>query len=825
MNRQTRSTTATLLCLLMLATGCKPSQPFFFGQNAHKNSSSHFSYYKDMATDIEYPDVHVKTLDEVHGAQAPLTLANDENFDVWDITLEEVTRIALANSQVIRELGGRISDGNSNIVNTSPETIKANPGGVTTTYDPGLVESGNGTASGSPLSGTGVEAALSEFDAILDSSITWQYNDRPQNFGLAGPAGDLFAPLFLQDIGVFTTGITKTTADGTTFDVRNNTNYDLNNNGSRIQPSDWFTELEVGFSRPLLQGAGTQYNRISGPQSFQQAVGGLPNQIDGVVISRIRTDITLADFEISVRDFMRDIEDAYWELNFSYRNLEAAKIGRDSALETWRRVNTLKRVGARDGDAANEAQARAQYFRFKAQVETALNTLFRVENRLRYMMGLTPTDKRLIRPVDEPTTALVRFDWCTVHAESLTRLAELRQQKWQVKRREMELIGARNHLLPRLDTTGRYRWVGAGDRLIDSSGDGPPPFDDGSNAWEVLTGGDFQEWELGVQFSMQLGMRRGLTGVRHFQQLLARERAVLQDMELEVSHNLTDAIRDVDLNYQLVQTNFNQRVAAETEVEAVEAGYEVGRNTFDLVLQAQQRRAQAESDYYRSLADYNRAIMRVHHRKGTLLEYNGVYLAEGPWPRKAYFDALRRARQRQASVKLNYKYTRPNVFSRGPHEQITGRANDYSTGTLPDPAAEPITPIEQMESKPQEPVIRLPQATEAEELETKTEITPEDLAVLPLSDTPLNEIQPVNYEQPVDQTKKNVFRDAVEQWQEENAKPLPLQPASPVAQPPATALPLPASNSNGLPYADQFEANRTPVGSAADAAIGYGAGR
>mgnify|MGYP006961823076 CR=1 FL=1 len=32
--------------------------------------------------------------------------------------------------------------------------------------------------------------------------------------------------------------------------------------------------------------------------------------------------------------------------------------------------------------------------------------------------------------------------------------------------------------------------------------------------------------------------------------------------------------------------------------------------------------------------------INVHFRKGSLLEYNGVYLAEGPWPAKAYFDAL-----------------------------------------------------------------------------------------------------------------------------------------------------------------------------------------
>jgi hypothetical protein len=179
-----------------------------------------------------------------------------------------------------------------------------------------------------------------------------------------------------------------------------------------------------------------------------------------------------------------------------------------------------------------------------------------------------------------------------------------------------------------------------------------------------------------------MGFRRALTAVRHHQILLARERAVLHDAELEISHQLADAVRDVDLNYGVAQTNFNRRVAAEDEVDAVETLYEVGQIVIDRVLDAQARQAEAESAYYRSLVDYNRAIMRLHFAKGSLLEFNGVYLAEGPWPGKAYFDALRRARQRDASLFLDYGWTRPDVISRGPVPQVSGA----STGAgLPGP--------------------------------------------------------------------------------------------------------------------------------------------
>jgi hypothetical protein len=70
--------------------------------------------------------------------------------------------------------------------------------------------------------------------------------------------------------------------------------------------------------------------------------------------------------------------------------------------------------------------------------------------------------------------------------------------------------------------------------------------------------------------------------------------------------------------------------------------------------------------------------MNVHYRKGSLLEFDGVYLAEGPWPGKAYFDAMRQARKRDAGLYLDYGYTRPDVFSRGPYPQGPAEPHDFS---------------------------------------------------------------------------------------------------------------------------------------------------
>ena len=91
---------------------------------------------------------------------------------------------------------------------------------------------------------------------------------------------------------------------------------------------------------------------------------------------------------------------------------------------------------------------------------------------------------------------------------------------------------------------------------------------------------------------------------------------------------------------------------------------------------------------------YAKSITEVHFRKGSILEYNNVYLAEGPWPCKAYTDAHDRARERDAGHYLNYGYSRPSVISRGPYDQFGGQIFGYDANVTPTPAEQVPLPAD-----------------------------------------------------------------------------------------------------------------------------------
>ena len=387
--------------------------------------------------------------------------------------------------------------------------------------------------------------------------------------------------------------------------------------------------------RPLWQGYGVEYNRIAGP-------GAIPGFNQGVLIARVNSDIALATFEVGVRNMVSDVEIAYWELYYAYRNLDTAVQGRDSSLKMWQKVASLYTNGLPGGDASSEAQAREQYFLFRSTAEQAQSQLYQIESKLRYMMGIAATDGRLIRPIDEPTTAKITFDWSQVATEAMARSPEIREARFRVKQRELELIAAKNYLLPRLDLVGTYRWLGMGNSLIDRGNSNIS-----GGALDNLGSGEFQDWNIEIQGSIPIGFRKQKDGVLNAELALERERAKLRETELEVSSQLQYALRDMDTNLVVSKTNFNRRLASQKVVEADLASYDTGQNGPEFLnnlLNAQRSLAQAESDYYRSVTNYAKSISQVHYRKGSLLEYNGVYLTEGPWPAKAYFDARRRAR-------------------------------------------------------------------------------------------------------------------------------------------------------------------------------------
>ena len=692
---------------VMLA-GCHPTQPHYLRDRAH------FAEYLQHAQQIEIPDLEIDPAPEATDALEPLTLDN-QKYEFLDLTLEECVSYALVNSKLIRTIPGtqrQNVDIAANILSTPSQQQSSvyDPAIAATTTSPQQIavdQNGNrvlprGASRANQVGG--VEDALSEFDAQFSAFFSYNNTDRARNVGENNP----FNPTPFR--GRDSTGqmaLSKRMATGGVVSARSQSIYSYNNietsGPGRAVPSDYTQILEFQVQHPLLRGRGTSVNRIP------------------VVLARINEDLSLVDFEERVRNLVRDVEFAYWDLYQSYWNVENARIARDSAAKAYHIAYEKLQKGAA---GTTEAQAKYTYHDFQAQLDAALAGgaalggdpgLFGREQTLRILMGWASSDGRLVRPSDKPAIGMAQFDFDGSINEMLSRSVDLRRQRWIIKQRELELLSAKNQMLANVDLSFIYRYVGVGSSLLDQGGNGPFPPEPRTNpspsAWEELLGGDYQEAAVRLDFLPNpIGARRASNDVRNKQLTLARDHALLEEKEIAATHRISQVLRELNSNYIQMTEQLAALSAADRWVKLYQEKFNAGESgaeqIMDLLLRAQQSRANAGRNYARALSEYNKSIVEVHMLKGSLLEYNNISLEEGLWPEKAYWDSSERTRERSAARTLANGASRPTLSSRGELPQNLGTANQAATARSTTTTTTTPTPSEVNPTK--EPANRAP---------------------------------------------------------------------------------------------------------------------
>lgn len=593
------------------------------------------SHYRGTASGIAYPCIDTQTTEAVASSIEPRNLSRRTQDTPREITLTDVIHSALTQNKVIESsaLGGVGAKG-----------VLANPTTAASVYDPAL------QASGVLFGRRSVESALADFDTQFTSRLIFARSD------LASPPNTLTGG---GNSGTFSSSLSKAFATGGSVSLNHDINYTVDAPtaaGSGRSPN-YGGRIGMQLRQPLLAGSGVGYTRIAGPSN--PAFGAITGVSQGVVIARINEDVSIADFQIAVRNAVRDIESAYWDLYQAYRVFDTAVVAHESAYQTWREARDRLEVGILK--PADELQAEDRLYQTKAQVETSLNQLYVAESELRRLAGMPMNDGTVLRPADEPILAEVIPDWSSSLTEALTNRVELRRQKWQIKSTQLQLQAARSLVRPRLDIIAGYDINGAGDNLLNQN---DSPF---SSLYGSMTNQNMNSWNAGLQLDIPIGYRFTRSQVRNLELQLAKANAVLASQERNIAHDIATAIQTVTGSYAAAQSSRKRLEAAAKRVELLETEREVGTLTLDLVLRAQASLAEAENSYYQQVVAYRKALVDLNFATGRLLNDSGVALAEGPWCAPAYQDAQHRAHERTHAKDADYLQTAPAEFvSPGP---------------------------------------------------------------------------------------------------------------------------------------------------------------
>jgi outer membrane protein TolC len=583
-----------LVCLGLCLPGCRSTK------NAFEPASETFEHAGVAMVDGPFepqpspctPDV--LRISHEQAMERPPRPSADELPVSRPATLEEVLRTGLSQTAILRSLGAQ---------------VLSNPNAGDTSLEPLLQYS-------DPVFGE--QAALAAFDATISASLNHANNDDVFNNTILGGG----ATEVVQDLSTADLSWQKIAMSGRSYTLRSRTVYDNNDNPTSIFPSSYSGFWEAQVRQPLLQGAGTTFNQIAGPNSRP----GFRNT-SGLLVAQINTDVSVASFELGMRRYVDQVIAAYWNLNFAYENLESAKLVRDTSMDIWSSVKAKFENDLAGGEADKEAQAREQYYVFEQQYIAAVNGdpqqgitgVIQAEAELRRLIGLPVNDGAMLKPVEQPTNATTVFDWSSLVNMALERRVEIRRQMWQVKRRELELIASKNFMLPRLDATATFRNNGFGDDLTGGAG----RF---SSVLKDQASGDHNEWEMGLQLNVPVGYRQAKSGVQNAEYRLRRERLVLDEQEKQVIADLDKALRQSSQSARNIEIARKRLDAAQDTVLARLSAYAADAIPLDQLLDAQRRLAEAQTNFHRSQVNQELALQGIYRESGQLLSMHSIWM-------------------------------------------------------------------------------------------------------------------------------------------------------------------------------------------------------
>ena len=424
-----------------------------------------------------------------------------------------------------------------------------------------------------------VSAAEARFEWLLFGTGGYTKLERPSATLLEGTAtegvnGRLGVAMPLRTGGTLT------------FDAGSN-RFTTDNSFATLDPS-YDADVGVSVSQPLLRGAGPRVNTAP------------------IHITRLNAQAVSARTRLEVIRVVATVDRGYWTLYEARKQLEVRQQQADLANRQLERARRL--VAAGD-------QPRTEVLRAQAGVADGLEAIISAENALRFQerqlkrlmnQPALPIDgPTALVPVTEPNPTDFSLDPRLVLEAAYEGRAELLELELNVAAEAMQVLIARNALLPLAALDYRYNQAGLGAGFRDAN--------------DQAFGGDFEGHSVGLRVEVPLGNEAAEANLRAA--LLRRlQRLATRDLRrLQITQEVFDAIDNLETAWQRILATRQSVLLEARLVEAEARQFELGLRTSTEVIEAQTRLADARAREASALTNHQIAQVDVAFATGTVL--------------------------------------------------------------------------------------------------------------------------------------------------------------------------------------------------------------
>jgi outer membrane protein len=363
--------------------------------------------------------------------------------------------------------------------------------------------------------------------------------------------------------------------------------FETNNKFSTLNPA-YTSNLQAGFSLPLLRGAGVYYNT-------QQ-----------IRIAFYEYQATQAATKLEVIRVLADVDRAYWRLYAARQELLVRKKQHELSLMQLERAR--RQVNAQVSAEVEITRAESGVADTIEQIITSENAVRDRQRELKRILNqpdLGVDTQTIVIPVTLPNATEYKLDSARLIQFALRDRMELLETELRIAEDTSSVRIARNDLLPLVTLQYQYQQNGLGRTIGD--------------AFTLLERNHFADHFVGVHLEVPIGNEAARSRLRSALARRLQQLATKEQRSVQIIQEVLNATDSLDLTWQRIVAAQKRVVLNARLVEAETRQFDLGLRTSTEVLDAQTKLADARSSEIAALTEYQIAQVDIAFATGNVL--------------------------------------------------------------------------------------------------------------------------------------------------------------------------------------------------------------